>query len=112
MDTRKQLAAVLAQVRSDIDASARKLRHIASEAEELGLNATAAIADEAAEVASDFAMSFAESFKPSAIQQKQSCLREPIVYVTPEALAAMVPSATPKPPTKPAFSIAALLGLR
>lgn len=107
MDTRKRLAAILAQVRSDIDASARKLRHVASEAESLGLHATAAIADDAADVASSFAADFAEAYRPTKVEQPK-----PVVYVTPEALAAMVPSTSPMPPTKPVFSLAALLGLR
>ena len=108
MDARKRLATILAQVRCDIDASVRKLHHLANEAEGLGLNATAAIADDAAEVAEEFAAAFSAAYKPGE------------VFVTPpresEVLHAnMVASGIIKPTTPPAkqsFSIAALLGLR
>lgn len=103
MDTRKRLSAILAQVRCDIDAAVRKLHHLANEAEGIGLNATAAIADDAAEAAEEFAAAFAAAYKPSG-------------EVIPASIQPQVIPAIVQPPqvipAKQSFSIAALLGLR
>jgi len=113
MDTRKRLAAILAQVRCDIDASARKLRQVASEAESLGLNATAAIADDAAEVAEEFAAAFAAAYKPDNVKPaviNDIAIRQAISV----AIGDTMPTTQPPQviPAKQSFSLAALLGLR
>ena len=108
MDTRKRLAAILAQIRSDIDASARKLSRVASEAESLGMHATAAIADDAAEVASSFAADFAAAYKPDNV--KPAVINDIAIR---QAISVAIGDTMPTtPPAKQSFSIAALLGLR
>lgn len=110
MDTRKRLAAILAQVRSDIDAAVRKLHHLANEAEGIGLNATAAIADDAAEVAEEFAAAFAAAYKPGEVIVKPPSDGE-ILHANMVASGLIKPT-IPQQPAKQSFSLAALLGIR